>query len=285
MAKDEAMSAALALCRILKRTAAKNAGRYSEDLPRWGETGDATYEVDVPVEAAVAEYFEDLDLPCTVMTEDAGIRVFGKDPRLTFLIDPLDGSRNARRGLPFYCASVAVYGPEATEVSEASCAAIVRFDEREEFLARRGGGATRNGMRIRPSEKAAFDDATIALGCHFTKSIPLYSEAARRLGSLTREDARGITIRCYGSTALEMAYLASGKLDMLYDMRAATGFKASPKTYDVAAGILLCAEAGAPLTYGSRKMPERLPIDPHVPVQVLGAGNAALFKALGNTLR
>jgi len=279
MMGEEALKAAKKLGERLKKTALKSVGRYSEDV-RYGATGDATYEVDEPVEREVEEFFQDLRIPCRVMTEDTGVRDFGKKPEYVFLIDPLDGSRNARRGLPMHCASIAVYGIRAKELSDAKYAVIERFDADEEYVAIKGEGATLNGKKISPSKKAVLDDAIIAMGCHFASTIPLFSDVGRRLGALTSRDERNIMVKCYGSTALELAFLACGKVDFIYDLRAGTGFSLALKTYDVAAGILLCREAGAIVEYGCRKIPEKLPVDPKVKVQIAGAGNKRFYDLL-----
>ena len=272
------------LARRLKRTVRRHVGVYVDEA-RDGATGDTTYEVDEPMEAAVTEYFTDIDIPCRVMTEDAGVRDFGEDPEYIFLIDPLDGSRNARRGLPLYCCSIAAYEAGAGELSEAVCGVIERFDAPGEYVAVRGRGASLNGKPISPSPKTTTEDAIIALGCHFVGAVPKFSDAALKLSELSARDDRSVMVKCYGSTALELAFLASGKIDMIYDLRAAVGFRAGLKTYDVAAGILICRESGAVVEYGRGSIPEELPVSPYIPVQILGAGNRVLFKRLTNTLR
>jgi myo-inositol-1(or 4)-monophosphatase len=284
MSSNIALTAALRLSRRLKSTAAKYDGLCRDEVS-YGATGDATYEVDEPVEAAVVDFFTDLKLPCRVMTEDKGVIDYGKDPEYIFLIDPLDGSRNARRGLPLYCSSVAVYDFSANELSQAKYAVVERFDAKEEFVAVEGEGATLNGRRIKASHKTSMDDAIISMGCHFASSLPSFAQAGRKLGALASRAEREMMVKCYGSTALELAYLACGKTDMLYDIRAETGFSLSPKTYDIAAGVLLCRQAGAVVEYGGERIPQRLRIDPSIRVQIWAAGNASLFNTLVSTLR
>ncbi|MFH0861604.1 MAG: inositol monophosphatase family protein [Candidatus Altiarchaeota archaeon] len=276
---DETLAIALKLARKLKRTAGMFGGDYVEDV-RFGATGDATYEVDEPMEAAVADFFTDARIPCRVMTEDTGVKDFGKDPRYIFLIDPLDGSRNLRRHLPLHCCSIASYGIGANELSDSVCAVVERFDAKEEFTAVRGEGVFLNGKRISSSKKTTPDDAIISLGSHFASTIPSFADYGRRLGRLTKRQERSIMVKCYGASALELAYLAAGYTDMFLDTRAGMGYKAALKTYDVAAGILLCTEAGAIVEYGSGRIPEKLPVDPYVPVMVAGAGNRELYRLL-----
>ncbi len=284
MSGGRPLSIALRLGRRMRKVASGYTGVLSEEAA-YGATGDVTYEVDVPLEEAVADYFRGLSTPCRVITEDAGSVDYGPEPRYVFMIDPLDGSRNARRGLPLHCTSIAVYEPEAAEISEAVCSVIERHDMREEYVAVKGCGAKLNGRRIKPSPKTRLEDAVIALGCHFAPAVGMYGAMATRLGGLVESDERNITVKSYGSTALELALLASGRVDMLLDVRASRRRILAPKTYDIAAGVLLCREAGAIVEYGSRMNPEPLPLDPTVRVQVAGAGNRRLFKALRNTLR
>lgn len=284
MGANEPLAAAIKLAGRLKRRAAEYDGVCRGET-RVAATGDATYEVDVPMERVVRDFFLDLKLPCRVMTEDTGITDYGGEPEYVFMIDPLDGSRNARRGLPFYCASIAVYDCNARELSQAICAVVERFDAKEEFVAMRRRGATLNGRRIRPSKKTTLKDAVLALGSHFAPAFPHYAKPMEKLGNLVQSQERNVWIKCYGSTALELAYLACGRIDLIFDDRAATAFKATPKTYDIAAGVLLCLESGAILEYGSSEIPQKLPLDPRLPVQLIGAGNRKLFKLLSNTVR
>jgi myo-inositol-1(or 4)-monophosphatase len=276
---------ALELARKLKAVARENIGFFEDGVAHYAATGDATYEVDVPVEAAVKEYYSGLGVPSRVMTEDAGAVDYGENPQHIYLIDPLDGSRNARRNLPFHCCSIAVYDVNATELSHVLCGVVERFDADEEFVAVKGGGATLNGEPIKPSSKSTLDDAVLSLGAHFAGAVPLFAESMGRLNELVERDERSVWIKCYGATALELAYLACGRIDLIYDIRASTSFKATPKTYDIAAGILLAREADAVVEYGGDMLPQELPVDPNVSVQVVGAGNPQLFKELGNTLR
>ncbi len=272
----------LKLAQTLKLAAVEYTGNYTEKVS-YAATGDATYEVDVPLEAAVEEYFSSLNTPCRVLTEDRGAVDYGK-PEYVFMVDPLDGSRNARRQLPFHCCSIAAYELNAVELSQASCAVVERFDADEEFTAVRGGGARLNGEQVNPSGKETLDDAVLALGSHFAGAYQMHSKAVNAISHFTDRVERSVWVKCYGATALELAYLAAGRIDLLLDLRA-PDFTAAPKTYDVAAGILLCSEAGACLEYGGSYFPENLPLDPELRVQLLGAGNRKLFNILQNTLR
>jgi myo-inositol-1(or 4)-monophosphatase len=286
MDSDDALEAAVRLSNNLKGIAGRYCGEYFDGIIRYGATGDATYEVDIPIEEGVEGFFSEAGLPVRVMSEDAGTVDYSGNPEYIFLIDPLDGSRNMRRGLPFYCSSIAVYEAGACELGQAVAAVINRFDADEMFTATAGGGAFLNGREIRPSPKESLEDSILALGSHFTTTFPVYAPYCEGLSNLTGADERGMMVKCLGATALELAYLAAGRIDIIFDIRARTGYGAALKTYDVAAGILIARQAGAIIEYGGGdKIPDEVALDPGNRVSLFGAGNRGLFKRLSNTLQ
>lgn len=260
-------------------------GSYEDRIFQNGATGDATYEIDVPAERAVAEFFSSQKDPARVMTEDAGIMEFGSGPMPTYLIDPLDGSRNARRGLPLSCISIAVYPEDASELSQAGVSLIRRLDADETYHAISGEGAYLNGKRIHPSEKKSLTDAIICLGSHFSRGWSAHSGLVEGLLRMSSSDTQDAMIKCYGSTALELAYLASGRVDAVIDLRAGKDAALTPKTYDIAAGAQIAVEAGARLSYGNQKIPQKLPIDPHIPVKLIGCSTKTLFSLINKCIR
>ena len=261
-------------------------GVYRDEYFEAGKTGDATYEIDEPIEEAVTNFFKDLDVPVKVYTEDMGELFFGDGkPEAVYLIDPLDGSRNARRNLPFYSTSIAVYEPNSNFVEDVSVSVVARLDVGETFHAVKGGGAYLNDKPISKSGKTDLLNAIICVGSHFSDCYDIHSGSLKKLSAECRGGTQDVMIKCLGSTALELAYLACGRVDMVLDMRSINGLIACPKTYDIAAGILLCREGGADLMYGSDILPQNLVIDPKIPVSLCGAGSKRLFNILVNTLQ
>jgi len=278
---EEYLKAALELCKGLKKIALKNAGSYEDRRHGSGFSGDVTYEVDVPMEDYVSEFFSERKLPVKVITEDQGFIDYSKGkPKAVYLIDPLDGTRNLRRNLPASCCSIAVYPPKARFVDEAAACVIGRFDADETYTAVRGEGAFLNRKRIKASGKKDLENAVLIFGGHFPSAIQTYSRMMETLSLEKKSHATDVWLKEYGSTALELAFLASGRADMYAEIRASTNLAFTPKTYDMAAGILLCKEAGVKYALGSKRLGEKVLIDPRIPMQYVGAGSEELMEKI-----
>ena len=147
--------------------------------------------------------------------------------RLRFIVDPLDGTTNYAHGLPHFAANVAVE-------DEHGLAGAATYDPmRDElFLAARGGGATLNGRPITVSATAELLQALLCTG--FPYDVHKHPDLPLRLFAAHMTRARAI--RRTGSAALDLAYVACGRLDGFWEL--------SLKPWDMAAGLLLLAEAG-----------------------------------------
>ena len=182
----------------------------------------------------------------------------GGDKDTVWIIDPIDGTRNFILGFPHFCISMACVQNGA--VQHALIVDPVRGDE---FAASRGGGAQLNGTRIRVGNKQALDNATLAMSCagmkNYQRQLRLQEKLMGRIGSL----------RFTGSSALDLAYVAAGRLD--------AGWMAGVQKWDVAAGILLVREAGG-LISDAAGNPDCLESD------TLVFANAKLFKPLLQTV-
>jgi len=144
-----------------------------------------------------------------------------------WIIDPLDGTVNFAHGFPVFCVSIAF---EAEGIVEYG---VVYDPLREElFEAKRGGGATLNGEPVRVSAVDRLDAALLATGFPYDirERLP---ETLARLGRVMGQ-AQGV--RRAGSAALDLCYVASGRLDGF--------FEENLKPWDTAAGTLIVTEAG-----------------------------------------
>lgn len=148
------------------------------------------------------------------------------DSDYEWVIDPLDGTTNFTRQLPHFCVSIACLYKGKVEHG-----VVVDPIRQEEFVASRGKGSTMNGRRIRVSELDYLDGAVIATGgadrqINAREETELYKTLLEA----------GCIMRQPGSAALELSYIAAGRIDAMW-MRGLA-------RWDVAAGALLVTEAG-----------------------------------------
>ncbi len=144
-----------------------------------------------------------------------------------WIIDPLDGTTNFLRGFPHYCVSIALRHQQRLEVG------VIYDPFRDElFCAGRGNGATLNDRKLRVSKLIAYEGALLGTGFPFkeNQNIDAYLTTLREFMLHTSG------IRRAGSAALDMAYVAAGRLDGFWEF--------GLNTWDIAAGCLLVQEAG-----------------------------------------
>jgi len=161
------------------------------------------------------------------------------DAKFRWYIDPLDGTTNFAHGFPHFCVSMGLeHRPEglATEKDGPIVAAVIYDPMRDElFVAERGKGAFLNGKPIHVSPVPVLGEALVATGFpsrkrHDNPNIHFYQEFTLRSHGVRRA----------GSAALDLAYIACGRMDAYWE------FNLNP--WDTAAGFLLVEEAGGMVT-------------------------------------
>lgn len=163
------------------------------------------------------------------LTEESGT-IAGKDPTRRFCIDPIDGTTNFMRAIPYFCISVAAQ--ERTVDGRWVSVAGVIYDpiHDELFVAEQGAGATLNHYKLRVSQRT--EDALLS-----TSSPRKWREGYEvMIKRLERVTDHGAVVRCSGSAALDLAYVAAGRLDATWYHRL--------NAWDMAAGALMVKEAG-----------------------------------------
>jgi fructose-1,6-bisphosphatase/inositol monophosphatase family enzyme len=203
--------ALLALC----HEAADAVARALATVTDWRPAGERAgqYAIDLVADEAVLDVFDGTGIG--VVSEESGAHRAGAD--LVAVVDPVDGSTNAARGIPWYATSVCVLdaaGPRVAVV--ANLASGVRYH------AARGGGAWRGSARLRSSSCAALSDAVVAIA-----GMP-----PRHLG--------WAQFRALGAAALELCAVADGTLDAFV-----VGTRAALSPWDYLGALLVCREAGA----------------------------------------
>ncbi len=162
----------------------------------------------------------------SVLSEESGES--DTDSRWRWVIDPLDGTTNYSQGLPVFSVSIALeYDGEAV-------AGVVYAPYLDEmFSAIKGEGAFLNGKRIGCAEKCSLSQAVVATGMPVDKAENPDNNFDNVAAVVTK--VRGL--RRYGSAAIDLSYVAAGFLDAFWEL--------SLLRWDIAAGALIAAEAGA----------------------------------------
>jgi myo-inositol-1(or 4)-monophosphatase len=162
---------------------------------------------------------------------EEGGRREGADKTHTWIVDPLDGTTNFLHGIPQFAISIAL------ERDDAVVAGLIYNPANEElFIAEKGKGAFLNDQRVRVASRKRLVDAVVACGLphHGRPGFPL---AHRETGAV-QERVAGL--RRFGAAALDLAWVAAGRLDAYWERHI--------KPWDMAAGMILVREAGGYVT-------------------------------------
>ncbi|HUI68810.1 MAG TPA: inositol monophosphatase family protein [Nitrospirota bacterium] len=195
-----------------------------------GAGGDKTFPVDKWAEdiiiAALVQAQREGEA-FTLISEELGVRKFGEGDKIV-LVDPIDGSNNAKSGIPFFSTSLALLNGDTLD--KLAVGYVMNLAVGDEFWAIRGNGAYKNGTRIRTSATQGITIVAYEASSPATdlpRIMPLIVQAKRT--------------RCFGSTALDLSYLASGALSVFATATASRAF-------DYAAGMLILEEADGVIT-------------------------------------
>ncbi|WP_428558974.1 MAG: inositol monophosphatase family protein [Solidesulfovibrio sp. DCME] len=200
---------------------------------------DLVTATDLAVEALLKERLAPLVPGAAFLAEETAAATVPTGP--TWVIDPVDGTTNFAHGFPFVCTSVALYDGQTPVLGIVSAPILG-----QRFHALAGGGAFCNGAPMAVSAVAEPVDALVATGFPYALTDRLDEIAADLRAMLTATQG----IRRPGSAALDLAYVAAGRLDAFYEM--------ALNPWDVAAGVLLVTEAGGTVTGYRPRAPYRL---------------------------
>ncbi|OFZ96117.1 MAG: inositol monophosphatase [Betaproteobacteria bacterium RIFCSPLOWO2_02_67_12] len=189
------------------------------------QANDFVTQVDQAAESAIIDIVRRAYPAHAILAEESGASASASDYR--WVIDPLDGTTNFIHGFPQYCVSIAVQHRGVT-----SHAVVYDPARNELFTASRGGGAFLNDRRIRVTRCPRLKEALVGTGFPF-KELQHLDRYVRQLRTLMTSSAG---VRRAGAAALDLAYVAAGRLDAFWEMGL------SP--WDMAAGALLIQEAG-----------------------------------------
>jgi myo-inositol-1(or 4)-monophosphatase len=238
-----------------------------------GSGGDRTLEIDEGAERLVLaelETLRDQGFRFTAFSEERGEIDYG-DSEIRVIIDPIDGSLNAKRGIPHHALSVAV--ADGSTMADVAFAYVYDFGPSEEWWAHRGEGAYLDGARLDRDvpERRGRDGRLEVVGIESAdprwvqQSIDALVDTAYRL-------------RAMGTIAASLCQVAAARFDGLVSLRRARGV-------DSAAGQLIVREAGGLVSFPTFDDPLAAPLDAEPTSPVVAARSAETLRELEGTVR
>lgn len=193
------------------------------------EESSPFYNIDREVEDFTLSFLKKEKIPILMKSEDSPVFQSTSNPQKVFILDPLDGSTNATRGIPYYSVSLAIGDLDVLtdfSLDKLDIGIVHNIFSNDTFIAIRNQGAYLNNKKISPSKTTVLSEAIISTYIRF---------APQGVFELVNNS---LTVRITGSAALELCDVARGVYDSFVDVRNRL------KIYDVAAGALIVKEAG-----------------------------------------
>jgi myo-inositol-1(or 4)-monophosphatase len=222
-----------------------------------GAAGDKTFLIDKKAEDIVISGLDESGEALTVISEEAGIKDIRGGGKKA-VIDPIDGSKNAISGIPFYCTSIAI--ADGNTIGDVELAYVVNLISGDEFWAEKGKGAFLNDKRI----SAQQDDIFYLIAYEAQSPSKDVPEIMPLLSKSNKT-------RCLGATALDLAYLALGAVSVFVT-------PSLSRSFDFAGGWLLVREAGGIFTDTKGNSIGTLEVSLKKSSSLLAAGNKNLHE-------
>ncbi len=226
----------LALCRRAAHAAREAVSAMTSTAERSvthgeGKGGDTTLAVDKAAEDAVFAELEAFGVPLVAVSEERGeVAIGGGSADARVVVDPVDGSVNAKRRLPFACVSIAV--ASGARMDDVELGFVAELTPARDWWAVRGEGACCDGDRLAPLQPGPLE--MLGLETARPERVAAASEALGSLGARR--------LRALGSVAASMCLVAGGRLDAMLTLR-------EVRSVDVAAAQLIVAEAGGAVAF------------------------------------
>lgn len=192
-----------------------------------GAGGDISRKIDIVAEKTVLDYLKKIKFDCVVLGEECGRVELSKKPKGYVIMDAIDGSANAVRGIPFFCCSLAF--ASKFKLSSITDGVVTDLTTGETYWATKGKGAFCNRKRIQVHKK---EPVYKIVGVNVSGASP---SLIRKIQPLFENSNHS---RHLGANALEMALFARGLIDVYVDLRKKI------RVTDMAAGYLIAMEAG-----------------------------------------
>ena len=237
-----------------------------EPVLQVGVGGDETTAIDGAAEDAVVARLSALQEDFVLVSEELGERSFGAGGPLHVVVDPIDGSVNAKRGIPFFALSLAV--AEGPAMRDVVFGYVYDFGTGEEWTARRGAGAFLDGEAL----GATAPKSAIEILSFEGTTTPAIAERIENVIGLAGR------VRVMGSLALSLCHLAAGRVDGVVCLKPA-------RSVDIAAAQLLVRECGLAIELFEDPPFAAAPLDLGARSRLAAAGTPELVEQLGDALR
>ncbi len=235
-----------------------------------GAGGDIIKRIDSMAEKSLIDTLRENGTSCTLISEESGkIEIGGKPSEFYLAVDPIDGTTNALRGIPFVTISIAL--SKTPYLRDVEVALVSDIFHKATYVAERGKGASRNGEKIKPSSTSSLNEAVIGIDFNTFKLEKL----ASTLVPLLRETRH---LRHLGANSLEICYVADGTTDAFLDLRGKL------RVTDMAAASLILQEAKGIIVAPNGKELNGL-LDPTQRLSFIAAGNLKLYNVMRKSLK
>jgi myo-inositol-1(or 4)-monophosphatase len=230
-----------------------------------GVGGDLTTAIDRAAERAIVERLRSTKESFVLVSEELGEEVIGAPSDLRVVLDPIDGSLNAKRGIPFFSISIAL--ATGSTMADVHFGYVYDFGSNEEWTSTRGEGAFLDGVRL---------DGDLP-----KEEIEILSFEATRTGSVA--DKAGAVVglarrlRIMGSLALSLCHLAAGRVDAVCSLKPA-------RAVDIAAAQLLVRERGLTIELPDDRPFERAALDVEGRSRVVAGASTEVCERLAAAL-
>jgi fructose-1,6-bisphosphatase/inositol monophosphatase family enzyme len=221
----------------------------------------STRVIDRMAEEVVVQYVERNALPLNILSEEAGLIDRGFEE--TLIVDPIDGTHNAIRGIPFYSTALAVGKGDTSGVR---CGLVMNLATADTFWASKGEGAYLNGSRIRTRRFAETGSMFLGyIGRHTSKDVDRIYRLPTRF-------------RALGCASLELCLVASGKADAYLTLTASSDY--GLHVWDIAAACLILDEAGGGSVIPTDKgyQPMKMGFDAEERISIISYGDRGFLE-------
>jgi myo-inositol-1(or 4)-monophosphatase len=234
-----------------------------------GAGGDTSKRIDLAAEKALIDCLNKYEISCTLVSEEAGIKKVGFGSSEFYVTtDPVDGTTNAIRGIPFSANIIAV--SKSPWLKDVEAAIVTNIMHGITYTAQKNKGAFKNAKIIKSSQISDLREALIGVDLNTFK----IEELVTKLEGLFKI---GKHFRHFGANALDICYVADGSTDAFIDIRGKL------RVTDIAASYLILREAGGIMVSPEGKELD-IPLAPTQQLSLIAAANKKMYEAIKKTL-